>query len=96
PNRNEFEVHVMKKSDDLHFEEGWFGLRDVYDIWFGAWVTFTYVNPKLLTISLTTRCGTEVKYPTKVGGDRGLGSSTLTTSSNGLVCSFLPQKVDSL
>jgi hypothetical protein len=64
PNHNEFEIHVTKKSKELYFDDGWFALRDVYDLWFGGWVTFAYVNPKLLTIRLTTRCGTEVEYPT--------------------------------
>jgi hypothetical protein len=64
PNQNEFEIHVTKKSKKLYFGDGWFALRDVYDLWFGGWVTFAYVNPKLLTIRLTTRCGTEVEYPT--------------------------------
>jgi hypothetical protein len=63
PNHNEFEIHVAKKSRELFFDDGWFTLKDVYDLWFGGWVTFAYVNPKLLTIRLTTRCGTEVEYP---------------------------------
>jgi hypothetical protein len=64
PNHNEFEIHVTKKSKELYFDEGWSALKDVYDLWFGGWVTFAYVNPKLLTIRLTTRCGAEVEYPT--------------------------------
>ncbi|MCH81821.1 hypothetical protein A2U01_0002614, partial [Trifolium medium] len=66
---------------------------------------FTYVNPKLLNISLTTRWGTDVKYPfhdpplshmlTRTDSDPKLGSSTLLRSCNGpvlprsFVCSYL-------
>jgi hypothetical protein len=49
-----FGVHVVKKSNELCFEDKWFGLKDVYDICFGAWVTFTYVGPKLLTTRFAT------------------------------------------
>jgi hypothetical protein len=64
PNHNEFEIHVTRKSKELYFDDGWFALRDVYDLWFGGWITFAYVNPKLLAIRIITRCGTEVEYPT--------------------------------
>jgi hypothetical protein len=64
PNNNEFEVHVIKMSKKLYFDDGWFGLKDFYDIPFGAWVTFTYLDPKNLAIKLATRWGEEVKYPT--------------------------------
>ncbi|GAU45089.1 hypothetical protein TSUD_85750 [Trifolium subterraneum] len=36
---------------------------DIYNIWFGAWITFSYINPRLLTISLATRWGSHFKYP---------------------------------
>jgi hypothetical protein len=39
PNNNEFEVHVIKMSKKLYFDDGWFGLKDVCDLPFGAWVT---------------------------------------------------------
>jgi hypothetical protein len=32
-------------------------------ILFDAWMTFAYVNPKLLMMRLMTRWGTEIKYP---------------------------------
>ncbi|GAU47040.1 hypothetical protein TSUD_239980 [Trifolium subterraneum] len=64
PNLNEFEVHVTKKSNKLYFNKGWSELKNVYDLSFGAWVTFGYVDPKFFTIRITTRWGVEVKYPT--------------------------------
>jgi hypothetical protein len=98
PSHNEFEIHVTKKSKELYFDEGWFALKDVYDLWFGGWVTFAYVNPKLLTIRLTTRCGTEVEYPThrpplryllpKIESPLHVPSSNHTVSQNCFVRSF--------
>jgi hypothetical protein len=44
-------------SDELFFDEGWSVIKDVYGILFGAWVTFAYVNPRLLLIRLMTRWG---------------------------------------
>ncbi|XP_045802735.1 uncharacterized protein LOC123896387 [Trifolium pratense] len=95
PNNNEIQVRVLKTtSNDMYFEQGWLVLRDFYDIWFGAWLTFTYVNPNLLAISLTTRWGIDVKYPfhdpphkfmlanTIISGNIG-SSSSLPSSSNG-------------
>jgi hypothetical protein len=63
PNKNMIEVRVSKKSNKLYFDEGWSILKRVYDILLGAWVSFAYVNPKLLLIRLMTRWGTEVEYP---------------------------------
>ncbi|XP_045809895.1 uncharacterized protein LOC123904251 [Trifolium pratense] len=96
PNGNEFQVRVLKKCNEMYFEQGWLVLRDFYDIWFGAWVSFTYINLKLLIIRLTTRWGTNVKYPfhdpphkhmlATTGTNSNIGTSTdLRTSSNVLV-----------
>jgi hypothetical protein len=63
PNHNEIEVRVKKMSGELFFDEGWSVIKNVYGILFGAWVTFAYVNPRLLLIRLMTRWGSEVKYP---------------------------------
>jgi hypothetical protein len=63
PNQNKIEVRVNKKSNKLYFDEGWSIIKDVYDILLGAWVSFAYVNSKLLLIRLMTRWGTEVEYP---------------------------------
>ncbi|GAU39652.1 hypothetical protein TSUD_18330 [Trifolium subterraneum] len=63
PNLNEIEVRVVKRPDGLYFEEGWPSLRRIYNIWFGGWVAITYVNPKLLAITVTTQWESEVKYP---------------------------------
>ena len=63
PNQNKIEVCVNKKSNKLYFDEGWSIIKDVYDILLGAWVSFAYVNSKLLLIRLITRWGTEVEYP---------------------------------
>jgi hypothetical protein len=61
----------------------------LYDIPFSAWVTFTYIDPKLLTIKIVTRWGEEVKYPAcntplrrlldRVGFDIVADSSELST-----------------
>ncbi|GAU45372.1 hypothetical protein TSUD_89920 [Trifolium subterraneum] len=63
PNLNELEVHVTRKSNKLYFDKGWSELKHIYDLSFGAWVTFGFVNPKFLTIRIITRWGVEVKYP---------------------------------
>ncbi|GAU43354.1 hypothetical protein TSUD_283090 [Trifolium subterraneum] len=86
PNLNEIEVRVVRRPDGLYFEEGWPSLRRIYNIWFGGWVAFTYVNPKLLAITVRTRWESEVKYPlhspplkcmlTRVGNNHGLDSSS--------------------
>ncbi|MCH91310.1 ATP-dependent DNA helicase PIF1, partial [Trifolium medium] len=91
PNHNEIEVRVLKKCNEMYFERGWLILRDFYDIWFGAWLSFTYVNPKLLVVSLTTRWGTDVRYPfhdppckhvlTTTGIDPKIGSSAVLPRS---------------
>jgi hypothetical protein len=54
PNKNMIEVRVSKKSNKLYFDEGWSILKKVYDILLGAWVSFAYVNPKLLLIFLSS------------------------------------------
>ncbi|KAI5404184.1 hypothetical protein KIW84_051358 [Lathyrus oleraceus] len=66
PNDNEFEVQVIKKNEELYFNDGWIGLRDVYDIKFGVWVTFRYIKKDLLTIMVTSRFGEEIEYPTSI------------------------------
>ncbi|PNX94568.1 hypothetical protein L195_g017745 [Trifolium pratense] len=63
PNSNELEVRILKKGSEMYFEQGWMVLRDFYNLWFGAWLKFRYVNPRLLVISLTSRWGIEVPYP---------------------------------
>ncbi|CAJ2642121.1 unnamed protein product [Trifolium pratense] len=63
PNHNKIEVRVLKKCSEMSFEQGWTTVRDFYHLWFGGWLSFKYVCPKLLTISLMTRWGTEVVYP---------------------------------
>ncbi|GAU23261.1 hypothetical protein TSUD_281540 [Trifolium subterraneum] len=85
-------VRVVKKHDGLYFEDGWFQLRRFYSIWFGGWVSLTYINPKLMSITVLTRWGSEVKYPLNVpplkrllvnGSDAsGVGSSASDTSFN--------------
>ncbi|GAU39684.1 hypothetical protein TSUD_320970 [Trifolium subterraneum] len=93
PNLNEIEVRVVKRPDGLYFEEGWLELKKTYNIWFGGWVTITYVNPKLLAITLMTRWESEVKYPlhspplklmlARVGNNHEMDSSSSTTFSSG-------------
>jgi hypothetical protein len=63
PNLNEIEVRIIKKCNKMYFGEGWSIIKNVYDVLFGAWVTFAYVNPNLLIMRLMTRWGVEVKYP---------------------------------
>ncbi|XP_045802509.1 uncharacterized protein LOC123896121 [Trifolium pratense] len=63
PNHNEIEVRVLKKCSEMTFEQGWTTVRDFYHLWFGGWLSFKYVSPKLLAISLMTRWGNEVVYP---------------------------------
>jgi hypothetical protein len=63
PNQNQIEVRVDKSSHEWFFVEGWSIIKNAYNILFGAWVTFAYVNPKFLLIRLMTRWGTEVQYP---------------------------------
>jgi hypothetical protein len=40
PNHNEIEVRVKNISGELFFDEGWYVIKDVYGILFGAWVTY--------------------------------------------------------
>jgi hypothetical protein len=63
PNENQIEVRVDKSSHEWFFVEGWSTIKNAYNILFGAWVTFAYVNSKVLLIRLMTRWGTEVQYP---------------------------------
>ncbi|XP_045791435.1 uncharacterized protein LOC123886140 [Trifolium pratense] len=63
PNGNEIEVRVLRKCNEMFFEQGWLVLRDFYNLWFGAWLRIRYANPRLLAISLTSRWGIEVPYP---------------------------------
>jgi hypothetical protein len=108
PNNNEFEVHVVKRSKKMYFEDGWIGLKDVYNIRFGAWVRFTYRDPKLLTIRVTTRWGEEVKYPasnpplrrllSRVGFDilTGFPKSSSLSSAHSLSPAFVRSYVKEL
>ncbi|CAJ2666803.1 unnamed protein product [Trifolium pratense] len=43
PNGNEFQVRVLKKCNEMYFEQGWLVLRDFYDIWFGAWNVYPFL-----------------------------------------------------
>ncbi|WJX83668.1 hypothetical protein P8452_66314 [Trifolium repens] len=63
PNENQIEVRVDKSSHEWFFVEGWSIIKNAYNILFGPWVTFAYVNSKVLLIRLMTRWGTEVQYP---------------------------------
>jgi hypothetical protein len=108
PNNNEFEVHVIKRSRKMYFQDGWIGLKDVYDMRFGAWVRFTYRDPRLLTIRVTTRWGEEVKYPasnpplrrllSRVGFDieSGFPKSSFSSSANVISNSFVRSYVKEL
>ncbi|KAK2422530.1 hypothetical protein QL285_033058 [Trifolium repens] len=81
PNHNELEVSVVKKYNKIYFEDGWCELKDIYHIPFGAWVTLTYIEPKLLLIRIINRFGREVEYPQHNPPLRrlltNLGSSTI-------------------
>ncbi|KAK2435966.1 hypothetical protein QL285_020987 [Trifolium repens] len=63
PNHNEFEVHVVRKSGEIYFGDGWHTLKDVYDIKFGAWVSVCYISPVLFTMRVLSRWCFEVSYP---------------------------------
>ncbi|GAU37908.1 hypothetical protein TSUD_163450 [Trifolium subterraneum] len=94
PNLNEFEVRVLKKHDGLYFEDGWFQLRRFYNIWFGGWVSLTYINPKLMSIAVLTRWGSEVKYPLSVPPLKRLlvnGSDAFEVGSSASDTSFNPR-----
>jgi hypothetical protein len=38
------------------FGDGWSRLKDVYELWFGAWVNLTYIDPKHLVMRLSIPC----------------------------------------
>ena len=63
PKNNEVEVQVEIKNNKVFFKNGWFGLKDFYNIDIGAWATLTYENPRLLRLSLKNRYDEEVDYP---------------------------------
>ncbi|PNX76012.1 hypothetical protein L195_g031957 [Trifolium pratense] len=84
PNHNEIQVSVLKTtSNDMFFEQGWLVLRDFYDIWFGGWLSFTYINSNLLSISLTTRWGIDVRYPLHYPRKRIMLANTIVGASAG-------------
>ena len=63
PNGNEIEVQVERKNMKLYFKNGWYGLKDFYDIDIGAWVVFTYDNPNLMFMTIYDRMDDEIEYP---------------------------------
>ncbi|XP_045825948.1 uncharacterized protein LOC123918057 [Trifolium pratense] len=65
----------------MFFEQGWLVLRDFYDIWFGGWLSFTYINSNLLSISLTTRWGIDVRYPLHYPRKRIMLANTIVGAS---------------
>lgn len=63
PNGNEIEVQVERKIDKVFFKNGWYGLRDFYDIGIGAWVLLTFEAPNLMFMTLYNRLDEEIEYP---------------------------------
>lgn len=53
PRNNEVEVQVEIKKNKVFFKNGWFGLKDFYNIDIGAWATLTYEQIGLMR-KLTT------------------------------------------
>jgi len=63
PKNNEVEVQVEIKENKVFFKNGWFGLKDFYNIKIGAWVTLIYEHPRLLRMTLKNRFDEEPEYP---------------------------------
>jgi len=63
PNYNQLEVQVERIDDNVTFKNGWFELRDFYNIDIGAWILLTYEHPTLMTMSVFTRFDEEIEYP---------------------------------
>jgi hypothetical protein len=105
PNHNEFEVHVVRKSGEIYFGDGWHSLKDVYDIKFGAWVSVCYISPVLFTMRVLSRWCFEVSYPfydpplrhllARSDAHSGIGSSVMnfcaagTTRQKSLITSYV-------
>ncbi|KAK2409921.1 hypothetical protein QL285_045318 [Trifolium repens] len=105
PNHNEFEVHVVRKSGEIYFGDGWHSLKDVYDIKFGAWVSVSYISPVLFTMRVLSRWCFEVSYPfydpplrhllARSDPHSGIGSSVMnfcaagTTRQKSLITSYV-------
>ncbi|MCH82105.1 hypothetical protein A2U01_0002902 [Trifolium medium] len=63
PNLNVLEVLVEKRKQKVYFRDGWYGMKDVYNLHFGGWVKLKYVNPRTFRITINDRFGNEVVYP---------------------------------
>jgi len=63
PKNNEVEVQVEIKNNKVFFKNGWFGLKDFYNVDIGAWATLIYEHPRLLRMTLKNRFDEELEYP---------------------------------
>jgi hypothetical protein len=63
PNGNEIEVQVERRTKKLCFKNGWYGLKDFYDINLGGWVVFTYDSPGLMFLTIYNKMDVEIAYP---------------------------------
>jgi len=63
PRNNEIEVQVEIQNNKVFFKNGWFGLKDFYNIDIGAWAILAYEDSSFMRMSLKNRFHEEVYYP---------------------------------
>lgn len=52
-----------KKGRKILFTDGWYRLREVYNLESGGWVALTYINPNLFMMKVEDRYNRTVQYP---------------------------------
>jgi len=63
PRNNGIEVQVEIKNNKVFFKNGWFGLKDFYNIDIGAWAILAYEDSSFMRMSLKNQFHEEVDYP---------------------------------